>query len=182
MGLIADIQPPDFETRMAILQKKAEYESVTLSREVTEYIASGYTSNIRELEGALIRAIAYTSISGLPMTIENLKPVLDAPTGNVDASPTSVIDIVSDVFGVSVEDLKSNSRRREISQARQIAMYLMRRHTDLSLPKIGEVFGGKDHTTVLYSCDKIAQLIKKDLNMAQTIRQLSDRISLSGQG
>ncbi|MDV3349740.1 chromosomal replication initiator protein DnaA [Leptolyngbyaceae cyanobacterium CCMR0082] len=179
MGLIADIQPPDFETRMAILQKKAEYESVNLSREVTEYIASSYTSNIRELEGALIRAIAYTSISGLPMTIENLKPVLDAPTGKIDASPTSVIDIISEVFSVSVEDLKGNSRRREISQARQIAMYLMRRHTDLSLPKIGEVFGGKDHTTVLYSCDKIAQLIKKDLNMAQTVRELSDRISLS---
>ncbi|EKV02673.1 chromosomal replication initiator protein DnaA [Leptolyngbya sp. PCC 7375] len=179
MGLIADIQPPDFETRMAILQKKAEYESVNLSREVTEYIAASYTSNIRELEGALIRAIAYTSISGLPMTIENLKPVLDAPTGKIDASPTSVIDIISEVFSVSVEDLKGNSRRREISHARQIAMYLMRRHTDLSLPKIGEVFGGKDHTTVLYSCDKIAQLIKKDLNMAQTVRELSDRISLS---
>ena len=179
MGLIADIQPPDFETRMAILQKKAEYESVTLSREVTEYIASGYTSNIRELEGALIRAIAYTSISGLPMTIENLKPVLDAPAARVDASPKSVIDTVSGVFGVSVEEIKGNSRRREISQARQIAMYLMRQHTDLSLPKIGEVFGGKDHTTVLYSCDKIAQLVKKDLNMAQTVRELSDQISLS---
>ncbi len=179
MGLIADIQSPDFETRMAILQKKAEYENVTLSREVTEYIASSYTSNIRELEGALIRAIAYTSISGLPMTIENLKPVLNSPANKVDASPTSVIDIISEVYGVSVEDLKGNSRRREISQARQIGMYLMRQHTDLSLPKIGEVFGGKDHTTVLYSCDKITQLIKRDLNMAQTIRELSDRISLS---
>lgn len=182
MGLIADIQPPDFETRMAILQKKAEYENVTLSREVTEYIASGYTSNIRELEGALIRAIAYTSISGLPMTIDNLKPVLDAPAGKVDASPTSVIDIISEVFNIPVDDLKGNSRRREISHARQIGMYLMRQHTDLSLPKIGEVFGGKDHTTVLYSCDKIAQLVKKDLNMAQTVRELSDRISLSSQG
>lgn len=179
MGLIADIQPPDFETRMAILQKKAEYENVTLNREVTEYIAAGYTSNIRELEGALIRAIAYTSISGLPMTIDNLKPVLDAPASKVDASPTSVIDIISEVFSIPIEDLKGNSRRREISQARQIGMYLMRQHTDLSLPKIGEVFGGKDHTTVLYSCDKIAQLVKKDLNMAQTIRKLSDRISLS---
>ncbi len=181
MGLIADIQSPDFETRMAILQKKAEYENVTLSRDVTEYIAAGYTSNIRELEGALIRAIAYTSISGLPMTIENLKPVLDAPAGKVDASPKSVLDIISEVFNVPIDDLKSNSRRREISQARQIGMYLLRQHTDLSLPKIGEVFGGKDHTTVLYSCDKITQLIKTDLNMAQTIRELSDRISLSSQ-
>ncbi|MEA5466014.1 chromosomal replication initiator protein DnaA [Leptothoe sp. PORK10 BA2] len=181
MGLIADIQSPDFETRMAILQKKAEYENVTLSRDVTEYIAAGYTSNIRELEGALIRAIAYTSISGLPMTIENLKPVLDAPAGRIDASPKSVLDIISETFNVPIDDLKSNSRRREISQARQIGMYLLRQHTDLSLPKIGEVFGGKDHTTVLYSCDKIAQMVKKDLNMAQTIRELSDRITISNQ-
>lgn len=179
MGLIADIQAPDFETRMAILQKKAEYENVNLSRAVTEFIASRYTSNIRELEGALIRAIAYTSISGLPMTIDSLKPVLDSPVTKVEASPQSVLTTISDTFGVSVEDLKGNSRRREISQARQIGMYLMRKHTDLSLPKIGEVFGGKDHTTVMYSYDKISQLIKKDLNMAQRVREISDRINLS---
>jgi chromosomal replication initiator protein len=182
MGLIADIQPPDFETRMAILQKKAEYENVRLSRDVIEYIASNYTSNIRELEGALIRAIAYTSISGLSMTIENLIPVLNTPAEKVEASPQSVIKAVAETFGVSIDDLKGNSRRREISQARQVGMYLMRQHTELSLPKIGEVFGGKDHTTVMYSCDKITQQIKRDLNLAQIVRQVSDRINLSNQG
>ncbi|NEP17504.1 MAG: chromosomal replication initiator protein DnaA [Leptolyngbya sp. SIO4C1] len=176
MGLIADIQPPDFETRMAILQKKAEYENVRIGREVIEYIASSYTSNIRELEGALIRAIAYASISGLPMTIENLAPILNSPAEKVEASPQSVLNAIAETFGVSIDDLKSNSRRREISQARQVGMYLMRQHTDLSLPKIGEVFGGKDHTTVMYSCDKIAQLIKRDTSMSQTVRQISDRI------
>lgn len=180
MGLIADIQPPDMETRMAILQKKAEYENVQLPREAVEYIASVYTSNIRELEGALIRAIAYTSISGLPMTVENLVPVLNPPAEKFEASPASVITSVAEAFSVSVEDLKGNSRRREISLARQVGMYLMRQHTDLSLPKIGEEFGGKDHTTVMYSCDKITKLIKRDLNLAQTIRQISDRISLAG--
>jgi len=179
MGLIADIQSPDFETRMAILQKKAEYEQVMISREVTEYIASSYTSNIRELEGALTRAIAYTSISGLPMTVENLIPVLDPPAERIECSPKAVIRAVSDAFKISVEDLKSNSRRREISQARQVGMYLMRQHTDLSLPKVGEQFGGKDHTTVMYSCDKIAQLVKRDLNLAQKIREVSDRITIS---
>ncbi|MGC1306830.1 MAG: chromosomal replication initiator protein DnaA [Phormidesmis sp.] len=179
MGLIADIQSPDFETRMAILQKKAEYEQVSMSRDVTEYIASSYTSNIRELEGALTRAIAYTSISGLPMTVENLVPVLDPPAERVESSPKAVIKAVSDAFKISIEDLKSNSRRREISQARQVGMYLMRQHTDLSLPKVGEQFGGKDHTTVMYSCDKIAQLIKRDLNLAQKIREVSDRITIA---
>jgi chromosomal replication initiator protein len=179
MGLIADIQSPDFETRMAILQKKAEYEQVPISRDVTEYIASSYTTNIRELEGALTRAIAYISISGLPMTVENLIPVLDPPAERLECSPKAVIKAVSDAFKISVEDLKSNSRRREISQARQVGMYLMRQHTDLSLPKVGEQFGGKDHTTVMYSCDKVAQLIKRDLNLAQKIREVSDRITIA---
>ncbi len=179
MGLIADIQSPDFETRVAILQKKAEYEQVSLSRDVTEYIASSYVTNIRELEGALTRAIAYTSISGLPMTVENLISVLNPPAERIESSPRAVIKSVSDTFKISIEDLKSNSRRREISLARQVAMYLMRQHTDLSLPKIGEQFGGKDHTTVMYSCDKIAQLVKRDLNLAQTVREVSDRITLS---
>jgi chromosomal replication initiator protein len=179
MGLIADIQPPDLETRMAILQKKAEYENMRLPRSVIEYIATNYTSNIRELEGALIRAVAYISISGLPMNVENIAPILNPPAQRVQASPETILMTVSDAFNISAEDLKGNSRRREISWARQIGMYLMRQHTDLSLPRIGEEFGGKDHTTVMYSCDKIAQLRESDATLAQTLRQLSDRINLT---
>ncbi len=178
MGLIADIQLPDLETRMAILQKKSEYENMRLPRDVIEYIASSYTSNVRELEGALIRAVAYLSITGLPMTVENISPVLNPQTETVEAKPDAVIVVVSEAFDVSVEDLKGSSRKREISFARQIGMYLIRQHTNLSLPKVGEVFGGKDHTTVLYSCDKIAQLRNTDPNLSQTLRQLSDRINL----
>lgn len=177
MGLIADIQPPDFETRMAILQKKAEYENIRLSRDVIEYIASSYTSNIRELEGALIRAVAYISISGLPMTVENIAPVLTPSSAKINASPETIITVVADVYSVSVEELKGNSRRRDISMARQMAMYLMRQHTGLSLPKIGEEFGGKDHTTVLYSCEKVADLLKTDSGTAQMVRQIRDRMS-----
>lgn len=179
MGLIADIQPPDFETRMAILQKKAEYENMRLAREVIEYIASNYTSNIRELEGALIRAVAYISISGLPMTVENIAPVLNPPTEKVEASAEAVLMVIADAFDVAIDDLKGSSRRREISWARQIGMYLMRQHTDLSLPRIGEEFGGKDHTTVLYSCDKIAQMRNSNRDLNQKLQQLSDRINLA---
>jgi len=99
----------------------------------------------------------------------------------VEASPTAVIMAVAEAFSVSVDDLKGSSRRREISVARQVGMYLMRHHTDLSLPKIGEEFGGKDHTTVMYSCDKIAQLKESDASMANTLRQLGDRIHLASQ-
>ncbi|NES75670.1 MULTISPECIES: chromosomal replication initiator protein DnaA [Okeania] len=179
MGLIADIQAPDLETRMAILLKKSEYENMILPRDVIEYIASRYPSNIRELEGALTRVVTYISISGLPMTVENVAPILNPQNEKLEASPEAVIKAVSEVFNVSIEDLKGSSRKREITLARQVGMFLMRQHTDLSLPKIGEFFGGKDHTTVIYSCDKIAQLQKNDLNLGQTLRQLSDRINFS---
>lgn len=179
MGLIADIQIPDLETRMAILHKKAEYDNIRLPRDVIEYIASNYTNNIRELEGALIRALAYISIWGLPMTVENITPVLEAPTAKIDATPEAILTVVADTFNVSIEDMKSNSRRREISWARQIGMYLMRQYTNLSLPRIGEEFGGKDHTTVLYSCEKITQLRKKDAALKQKLHQLTDQIQIN---
>jgi chromosomal replication initiator protein len=164
---------------MAILQKKAEYENMRLPRSVIEYIATNYTSNIRELEGALIRSVAYISISGLSMTVENIAPILNPSVPTMQAAPQAIMMVVAEVFNVSIEELKSNSRRREISWSRQIGMYLMRQHTDLSLPRIGEEFGGKDHTTVMYSCDKITQLRESDAKLAQKLRQLSDRINFS---
>ncbi|MEM6446690.1 MAG: chromosomal replication initiator protein DnaA [Cyanobacteria bacterium P01_D01_bin.123] len=181
MGLIAEIQAPDIETRMAILQKKAEYEGMQLPADVIEYIASTYANNIRELEGALIRAVAYVSISGLAMTVGNIEPILSPPSDARDITPESVFDVICEEFNLSAEDLLGSSRKRDISQARQIAMYLMRHHTGLSLPKIGEAFGGKDHTTVLYSCDKVTQQQKKNPQLARQLQQLSDRLRLAAQ-
>ena len=113
------------------------------------------------------------------MTVENITSMLSPGTAKINASPSTIIHAVADTFGVAVEDLKGNSRRREISTARQVGMYLMRQHTELSLPKIGFEFGGKDHTTVMYSCDKVTAQQKKDPELAQTIRQLSDRINIA---
>ena len=182
MGLIADIQPPDLETRMAILHRKAEYENIRLPRTVIEYIASTYTSNIRELEGALTRALTYTSIAGLPLTVENIVSVLNPPMEKIDVSPSVIFDVITDHFNVPSVDLKGTSRRREISMARQVGMYLMRHHTSLSLPKIGEEFGGKDHTTVMYSCEKIDKLKESDRDFAQTLRLLNDRVQATNKG
>jgi len=181
MGLIADIQVPDLETRMAILQKKAEYENLKIPGDVIQYIAASYTSNIRELEGALVRTVAYISISGLPMNVANVAPILNPPKQPIVVSVELILNVVSEHFKIDLADLHSNSRRREISQARQIAMYLARQHTELSLPKIGEALGGKDHTTVMYSCDKVTQLQAVDADLSQTIRLLSDRIYLLAQ-
>ncbi len=179
MGLIADIQLPDLETRMAILAKKAESENLHLPPAAVEYIATHYTSNIRELEGALTRALTHTSISGLPLTVENIARALDPPSDCTGASPEAILQAISANFGVSIADLKGTSRRREISWARQVGMYLMRQHTDLSLPRIGEVFGGKDHSTVMYGCNKIAQLQKKDpTTLEPLLRRLNERIGL----
>lgn len=176
MGLIADIQSPDFETRVAILQKKADAENVRLPLDVIEYLATHFTSNIRELEGALTRTIAYIAISGLPMKVESIVSLLNVTTAPVEVTPERVLDVIIEELHISLEDLKSSSRRREISLARQMGMYLMREHTNLSLPRIGEVFGGKDHTTVLYSCDKLKKLRRKDNQVNQTLIQLSERL------
>ena len=179
MGLIADVQVPDLETRMAILQKKAEYENVRIPKDAIEYIATSCKSNIRELEGAFIRAIAYLSISGLPMTVNNIAPILHPPVEKIVASPEIILQVVTQEFNIPLDDIKGASRRREISTARQIGMYLMRQHTDLSLPRIGEEFGGKDHTTVMYSCDKIGKKSAKDRELNQTLTKLSDRINFA---
>ena len=178
-GLITDIQPPDFETRIAILQKKAQVDSLYVSDEVINFIADRIHSNIRELEGALIRVAAYSSLTDKPMNrhmaAEVLKDMLPAKKP-IQITIPLIQKQVADYFGIKTEDLKSKRRNRSIAFPRQIAMYLCREMTDNSLPKIGKQFGDRDHTTVLHAYEKIVHEKDKDATLTQAINTIKELI------
>ena len=163
-GLITDVQAPDLETRIAILRKKAQSEALHIPDEVLEYIATVVSSNIRELEGALIRVSAFASLnrSTLDMALAQtvLRDIIDQADDNI-ISPTDIITATAGYFKLTVDDLYGSSRSQQIATARQIAMYLCRERTSLSLPKIGQLFGNRDHTTVMYAYRKISDLMRE---------------------
>ena len=175
MGLITDIQPPDFETRIAILRKKAQLENINVPNEVMTYIAKYIKSNIRELEGALTRVVAYSSLTNknisLELATEALKDIISSPKSE-EITVNIIKEKVSEAFNIKMDDFNSKKRTRTIAYPRQIAMYICRELTDLSLPKIGSEFGGRDHTTVIHAHDKIS----KDIEENQQIKEKIDKI------
>jgi chromosomal replication initiator protein len=178
-GLITDVQPPDLETRLAILQKKAEADALRLPRDVMEFIASRVQTNIRELEGALIRVAAYASLTRAQVTLELAQGLLHSLLpGSDEARVTSalVINVAGDYFSVTPEEITSSSRSRELVLARQMAMFLCRELTDLSLVEIGKRFGGRDHSTVIYATNKIRQQMQERQNCYEQINELTARI------
>ncbi|NEZ47854.1 chromosomal replication initiator protein DnaA [Clostridium niameyense] len=178
-GLIADIQAPDFETRMAILKKKADVENLNIPNEVMVYIATKIKSNIRELEGALIRIVAFSSLTNKEISVELASEALKDIISNKQTKQVTIEiiqEIVANYYNLKIEELKSARRTRNIAFPRQIAMYLSRKLTDMSLPKIGEEFGGRDHTTVIHAYEKISTNLKKDESLQNAIKELKKRI------
>src|SRR5215213_7117163 len=179
-GLITDIQPPDLETRIAILRKKVKMEGTHIpDPQILTFIASRISSNIRELEGALTRVVAFSSLTGRPITVELAQDVLQDvfPQGETaQVSIDRIQDLVSERFGLSRKQLCGDKRSQNIVYPRQVAMYLSRELTDSSLPKIGREFGGRDHTTVIHATSKIARLIKEDRSVYNLVQELTARI------
>lgn len=178
-GLIVDITPPDYETRMAILQKKIEEENLDIPPEALNYIANQIQSNIRELEGALTRLLAYSKLQGKPitteLTAEALKDIIQSPKSK-KITIQDIQKVVGQYYSVRIEDFSAKKRTKSIAYPRQIAMYLSRELTDFSLPKIGEEFGGRDHTTVIHAHEKIANDIKSDPTFKQEVENLEKEI------
>jgi len=178
-GLITDIQPPDYETRVAILRQKAASENFRIPLELTSYLAGRIKSNIRELEGGLNRIMAYVSFSKKPVSRELIDEVLRNLFPEEKTRILTILDIqkvVAAHFGLKLEELSAKKRTRNISLPRQVAMYLARKNTEASLPRIGDEFGGRDHTTVIHACDKVAADIVSDAAFSSIVRELEAKL------
>jgi len=183
MGLITDIQPPDFETRLAILQKKGEQSGTRVPADVLEFIATHITYNIRELEGALIRVSAYAALNDTDLSVDLVSEILaDSISATKPRQITAayIIERTAEMFGLQVEQLRGKSRTRDLVHARQVGMYVCRELTDLSYPQIGKEFGGRDHTTVIHAYDKIASLMQERRKTYEDVTTLIQQINSGG--
>jgi len=176
-GLAADIQPPDLETRQAILRSKAERAGYQMPTGILEQIARRVQSNIRELEGALTRITAFAELSELPITPQLVESALaDLLPRRTKVQPEDVIREVAEIFGIPMERMLSRDRSKDVAFPRQIAMYLLREEANCSLPQIGEALGGRDHTTVMYGCEKVADLLERDDRLRRQVIDIRQKI------
>lgn len=176
-GLLADIQVPDIETRIAILQNKAEADGMDVPLDILEFLATVYQSNIRELEGALNRVFAYVSINECPMTIESVKKIINFSSLKNNLSVDKIIEETAKYFKMEPSEIKGQKKSKDIAFARQIATYLARDLTQNSFPSLGESFGGRKHTTMLYSYEKIKEDMQMNNSLAETISEITKKIS-----
>ncbi|MGH7259570.1 MAG: chromosomal replication initiator protein DnaA [Nitrospiraceae bacterium] len=178
-GLIADLQPPDVETRIAILRKKSDDEGILLPEDVIQFLAANLKSNIRELEGSLVRLGAYASLTGQPVALDMAKNVLRDLIGEKKKiiAMDDIEEAVAARFHVKISEMKSRRRSKTLVYPRQIAMYLCRELTDASFPEIGRQFGGKDHTTIIHACKQIAKAKEADSTLSATLESLKDQIT-----
>lgn len=176
-GLTADIQHPDFETRQAILRSKADRMGHHIPNEMMELIARRVQSNIRELEGALTRVAAFADLSGLPLTPKLVETALvDFLPRRTEVKPDEIMRRVAETFGVSVDSIIGRDRSRQIALPRQVAMYLLREEANISLPQIGKTLGGRDHTTVMYGCDKVADMLEQDDRLRRRVIEIKEQL------
>jgi chromosomal replication initiator protein len=176
-GLAADIQPPDFETRLAILSSKADRAGYRIGGSILETIARRVQSNIRELEGALTRIVAFANLSGLPISTQMVDSALaDLLPRRSEVKPGEVVRKVADTFGIPMDRMLGRDRSREVALPRQIAMYLLREEANCSLPQIGDALGGRDHTTVMYGCEKVADLLERDDRLRRQVIEIREQL------
>ncbi|MCK5392961.1 MAG: chromosomal replication initiator protein DnaA, partial [Candidatus Omnitrophica bacterium] len=177
-GLVVDVQPPDFETRVAILQKKLETDPIQINPDIITFIAKNISSNIRELEGALVRIIAYSLIEEKPITLDLAKDILKDTVKEIyrRVTPESILQKVGIYFNIHKEELKKSKRNKNLVRPRQIAMYLIRELTELSLPEIGSFFGSKHHTTILYAHRKVKTDLTKNVKLKMDVDSITQDI------
>ena len=169
-GITADIQPPDYETKMAILKKRAELEHLDINQEVMQYVATNINSNIRELEGALNKIYVFANLEKKPVTLELAENALkDTIECQKEVTPQLIMDVVAEHYNISVSDIISKKKNKEIANPRQICMYLSRKYTDYSLQNIGKIMGNRDHTTVIHGHDKIGKMLETDENLKSNL-------------
>jgi len=177
---MTDIAPPDLETRIAILQQKASIRGLTLASDVVEFVAKQVQSNVRELEGALTRLIASADMTGRPINLQFARDTLvDLVGRRTHITPSQVIETISKYYNLSVQDLVSASRNKELVQPRQVAMYLIRQETDASLPEIGGLLGGRDHTTVIHGIERVKERLESEEQLRREVMSVREQLYLN---